>query len=118
MIEAIEQFQSILSNYHHTVENSPGTKSVERCQLTFIDNSRLVAYESRKVNKFKYGYQWMNANDETIIRWDNTPHFPEFETFPFHRHLGSNETPEPFPAITFFDVLKFISDRLTASSPQ
>ncbi|GAB3925147.1 toxin-antitoxin system TumE family protein [Larkinella terrae] len=120
MIEVIETFAAIVSTYQHTVENSPGTKTVERAQITFIDHSRLVAYESRKGDKFKYGYQWMNPDNETIFRWDNTPHFPEFTTFPFHRHIGSSEIAESFPAVSLADVLQFISDQIIASqqSPQ
>ncbi|KAA9346990.1 hypothetical protein F0P93_25575 [Larkinella humicola] len=57
----------------------------------------------------------MTVDNQTIIRWDNTPHFPEFETHPFHRHLGSDEAPEAFPAIAFADVLQFIMASIDAS---
>ncbi|RRB00926.1 toxin-antitoxin system TumE family protein [Larkinella rosea] len=118
MIEVIETFAAIISTYQHNVENSPGTKTVVRCQITFIDHSRLVTYESRKDDKFKYGYQWMNPGNETLFRWDNTPHFPEFKTYPFHRHIGPSEIAESFPAVSLADVLQFIADRINATSPQ
>jgi hypothetical protein len=29
----------------------------------------------------------MNADGELIFRYDNVPHYPEFTTFPHHKHL-------------------------------
>jgi hypothetical protein len=55
----------------------------------------------------------MNNQNQTIFRWDNTPHFPNFSSFPFHRHVGQNEIAEPFPKVSLEDVLHFIENLLS-----
>jgi len=114
MKEVAARFLSIVRSSRFSLERAANQKSVERCELIFVDASRLVAYESRTGAKFKYSYQWMDAANQAIFRWDNTTHFPQFDTFPFHRHVGSNETPEPHPMITFSETLQFIANQLPA----
>jgi hypothetical protein len=46
----------------------------------FLDGSR------------KYSYHWQDAHGNCIIRWDNAPHHQAVGTFPFHKHLGEQET--------------------------
>ncbi len=46
----------------------------------FLDGSR------------KYSYHWQDAHGVCIIRWDNAPHHQAVATFPFHKHLGKQET--------------------------
>jgi hypothetical protein len=33
-----------------------------------------------------YSYQWAEADNQLIKRWDNTPHFPDLTGFPDHIH--------------------------------
>ena len=54
----------------------------------------------------------MIATNQTIYRCDNTPHFPEFDTYPYHRHVGSDEIAEPFSAVSLTDVLTFIATHI------
>lgn len=112
MKEAIIQFTHIILSTRFITEQASGQKVVERCELELIDGSRLVAYESRTGAKFKYGYQWMDKDDQTIYRWNNATHFPQFETFPYHRHAGAAETAEPFPIVSLYETLWFIADQL------
>ncbi|MBD2753680.1 toxin-antitoxin system TumE family protein [Spirosoma validum] len=112
MNELLIEFAAIIEVHTIELETGPGSKVIERCVFIFKDSSRLVTYESRKGSKFKYGYQWMNTENQTIYRWDNTPHFPDFDTFPYHRHLGPDELPEPFPQVSLTDVLNFIASQL------
>lgn len=112
MNELLIEFADLIDSQTLEQETGRGLKSIERCVFVFKDTSRLVTYESRKGSKFKFGYQWMTASNQTIYRWDNTPHFPDFETFPNHRHSGPDELPEPFPAVSLADVLAFIASQL------
>ncbi len=109
MNERFADYTSIIDSYTFRPETGPGPKVVERYEIVFKDGSRLVTYESRTDLKFKYSYQWMTADDQTIYRWDNTPHFPGFNTFPFHRHVGTNEVAEAFPAVSLAEVIQFIA---------
>lgn len=112
MNEVAARFSFIIRSSRFSLEQVANQKSVERCELFFTDASRLVAYESRTGAKFKYSYQWMDATNQTVFRWDNTTHFPQFNTFPFHRHTGPDEIPESFPMVTFEETLQFIADTL------
>lgn len=116
MNELLIEFAAIIDTHTIEQETGPGLKAIERCVFVFKDSSRLVTYESRKGSKFKFGYQWMTAAHQTIYRWDNTPHFPDFDTFPNHRHTGPEEVPEPFPAVSLADVLAFIARHIAGSS--
>ena len=113
MKEIVDQFMGIILSARFDTQRASDQKLVERCELEVIDGSRLVAYESKAGTTFKYGYQWMDANDQTIYRWDNATHFPQFETFPYHRHVGAAETAEPFPMVSLYETLRFIANQLT-----
>ncbi|MFD2571382.1 DUF6516 family protein [Spirosoma soli] len=115
MKEVTSQFAGIIRSARFDTEQASGQKIVERCELVLIDGSRLVAYESRTGTKFKYSYQWMNEANQTIYRWDNTTHFPQFNTFPYHRHIGEAEIAEPFQIVSLNEVLEFITDQLATS---
>lgn len=109
MNELFTNYTAIIARYTFGPETGPGLKVVERYEIVFIDASRLLTYESRKGIKFRYSYQWMSADNQTIYRWDNTPPFPAFHTFPYHRHVGIYETAESFPAVSLADVLTYIA---------
>lgn len=112
MKEVVDEFAHIIRSARFDSESAATLKRVERCTLEFTDGSRFVAYESRTGATFKYGYQWMDAADHTIYRWDNATHFPQFDTFPYHRHVGESETAEPFPKVSLAEVLQFIASQM------
>lgn len=114
MNEVIEKFSSLILHVVAAKEGIPGEKEIQRCDITFINHSRLIVYESVQRAKFKYSYHWQNADNVTIYRWDNAPHFPQFNTFPFHRHSGEVETAEAFNKVSLEDVLLFISSVIIA----
>ena len=110
--DIIENFSAIILDFSTSTEGVAGLKEIERCQIIFVDNSRLVVYQCKQPQRFKYSYQWMNPQNQTLYRWDNTPHFPNFSTFPFHRHIGKDEIPEPFQFVSFEDALIFIDTKI------
>jgi hypothetical protein len=113
MNDIIAQFAEIIQDFSTSKEGVIGEKEIERSIIIFTNNTRLVVYEATTGTKFKYSYQWMNNQNQTIFRWDNTPHFPNFSSFPFHRHVGQNEIAEPFPKVSLEDVLHFIENLLS-----
>lgn len=115
MKEVIEEFTSVILKFTVHREGIKGVKEIERCQIIFIDATRLVVYQSVQGTKFKYSYQWMDSENRTLYRWDNTPHFPQFSTFPFHRHVGEFEIAEPFEQVDLKAVLEFITPQLSAT---
>ena len=111
MNDIVSEFADIVQSALFFTEQASSQKLVERCEIVFNDSSRLVAYESSTGAKFKYSYQWMNLANQTIYRWDNAGHFPQFETFPYHRHAGPGEIAEPFLKVSLHEVLRFIADQ-------
>jgi len=42
-----------------------------------------------------YKFHWQDANDKTIMKWDNAEHYPTLNSFPHYVHIGEDETPSP-----------------------
>jgi hypothetical protein len=41
--------------------------------------------------KDRYSYHYQKSDTSLTFRYDNAPHHPEVETFPHHKHVGSDE---------------------------
>ena len=70
---------------------SPTTGYIEAFAL-FEDGSKLsifefLRYDSQKVNREKYWYQYMDDRDREIFRYDDAPHHKSVATFPHHKHI-------------------------------
>lgn len=52
-----------------------------------------------------YSYHCADFEHNLVVRWDNTPHFPDLEGFPHHKHSGSPETVEPSLPMNIFKVI-------------
>jgi len=57
-----------------------------------------------------YSYHCMNLMGPSVIRWDNTPHFPDLSGFPHHKHIGPNELAESGYPMNIFKVFIEIED--------
>jgi len=58
-----------------------------KAKIVLIDGSKAYIREIWKRGVLlDYSYWWLDINDELIEGWDNSPHHPEIETFPHHRH--------------------------------
>jgi len=40
-----------------------------------------------------YRYHFQDTKNNMVFRYDNTPHFPELETYPHHKHLPDGVIP-------------------------
>ncbi len=63
-----------------------------RFRLRFIDNSLLEISEAihvvkRKFTWLSYRYHYQKPNGSIIFRYDNTPHHPDIDTYPEHKHI-------------------------------
>ena len=64
--------------------------------VLFVDGSRLSIFEHFKkrgdrLELTDYRYHYMAENHSIIFRYDNAPHYPGLERFPFHKHLRDGE---------------------------
>jgi hypothetical protein len=62
-----------------------------RGDLFFGDGSRLYFRElvnaEDLVIRLMYSYHYQDASAQLIFRYDDTPHHPETENFPHHKHI-------------------------------
>jgi hypothetical protein len=85
-----------------------------RGELYFVDESRLHLREFVDVeittDRLMYAYQYVNASNRLIFRYDNTGHHRKLglHTYPHHKHDGSEDNVVPSPAPDLIQVLKEI----------
>lgn len=66
-----------------------------RIRLRFIDNSLLEISEAIHIIKgnftwLSYRYHYQRPDGSVIFRYDNTPHYPDVNTYPDHKHIGES----------------------------
>lgn len=47
----------------------------------------IIIDENGHIKKLEYSYQIRNKSGKTILRYDNSPHFPKMPTYPHHKHI-------------------------------
>lgn len=60
--------------------------------IVFEGGDRLDFAEVKNMDhtgKVKYRYQYMDASQTMIFRYDNAPHHQQVTTFPHHKHEGA-----------------------------
>jgi len=76
--------------------------------LYFVDGSRLHFRElveaQDKVIRRMYSYHYQDTDANLIFRYDDTPHHPNLDTFPHHKHDGGETNaiatvPPDLPAV-------------------
>lgn len=81
-------------------------------QVRFYNDSCLVIYDhfkqtdEGKMVRMKYVFHYQHADGTLIFRYDNAPHYPDFPTFPAHKHTPDDVIPAPAPDLA--DVLREI----------
>ena len=89
-----------------------------RAEIKFTDNSVLRIREFVSVetiiNRDMYAYQYMNAINTLIFRYDNTPHHKKLNipTYPHHKHNNSEENVISSAAPTLLEVLQEITAKI------
>ena len=117
MNEIISSFSPIIQDWHVVQERRDSKISELKIRFVFIDQS-ILEYTEIKVhdlNKRKYAFQWMAANHDLLIRWDNALHHPHIATFPHHKHTGNEKTITESSDITLLEVLTEIRQLLSNS---
>jgi len=92
-----------------------------RAEVNFTDGSTLRIREfvsvEISVDRDMYVYQYMDAMNGLVFRYDNTPHHKKLNllTYPHHKHDGSEENVTISSAPTLLDVLQEIAVRIESS---
>lgn len=53
----------------------------------------------------RYSYYWLDSQDRLKVGWDNAPHHTQLATFPHHKHIGTQNSPEVSSEVCFEDVI-------------
>jgi hypothetical protein len=75
-----------------------------RVRVRFSDGSLLelneaVIVEANAVEHLDYRYHLQDGENRLLFRYDNTPHFPDVDTFPHHKHLQNEVMPSVRPSV-------------------
>jgi Family of unknown function (DUF6516) len=121
--EYFQVIQSLIDNcskIQSTVnyDKRSSTRGFIRAQIEFEDGSVLNVREFvnvvESVDRMMYAYQYMDATNQLIFRYDNTEHHKKLNlpTFPHHKHDGDEQTVIASSAPTLAEVLTEIIERM------
>lgn len=104
---AIHGCAVVVAHSVNAVQQSPSTAYVEG-EVAFVDGSRLAFFEFLRstladLDREKYRYQFMDADNLLVFRYDNALHHRNIATFPHHRHELNDVTNSLAPS--FAEVL-------------
>jgi hypothetical protein len=75
-----------------------------RIRIRFDDGYLLELNESataegKDIKHLGYRYHFQDEKNNLVLRYDNTPHFPNLESFPNHKHSSSGVIATKKPSI-------------------
>lgn len=109
----------VVTDFYIVRERMTSTDGHLRARLSLSDGSSLEFSEyfqctsEEHIQVITYSYHWADAGHSLLIRWDNTPHFPNLPGFPHHLHDGTTGTVQSSHPMSIFIVLDEIAQRLT-----
>ncbi|MFW6111122.1 MAG: toxin-antitoxin system TumE family protein [Thermoproteota archaeon] len=82
-----------------------------RLVATFADDSELHLFEyvNSQLKKVEYAYHYQQPSGTLIFRYDNAQHYPGLDSFPHHKHVAGQETPQSSSEMEVNQVLKEIT---------
>ena len=64
-----------------------------------LEISEAVVIEDDRLVSLDYRYHCQDAANRLVFRYDCTPHFPDLENFPHHKHVPDRVMSSPKPDI-------------------
>lgn len=52
-----------------------------------LELNEATIVEHGDIRHLGYRYHFQDAKNELVFRYDNTPHYPDLESFPHHKHI-------------------------------
>lgn len=81
-----------------------------KVEAQVADGSVLHVREYVDEEERQYSYHWQSSSGDMIIRWDNSQHHRELDTYPDHKHVGNDTLPSR--ESTLSDVLAVIEAQI------
>ncbi len=114
MLEPVKRFESIISSFNILLYEKEGTSSRLKLEIVFNDQSKLLIRDYIfNENERKYVFHWMDKDNNLIIRWDNSEHWPSISTFPHHKHLEAEKKVQASTEVLLEDVLEYIQNQIS-----
>lgn len=113
IFDVLKKFSSLISSYKVIDYDYFATNYKVVIEISLHNGSSLFVKDYLfSDGKRKYSFHWQDSDEQCIIRWDNTPHHQHVKTFPFHKHVGKEETVEDSPVMNLEKVFAYISDHI------
>lgn len=52
-----------------------------------LELNEAIVSQANQIMHIGYRYHFQDGKNCVVFRYDNTPHFPEFDTYPHHKHI-------------------------------
>jgi len=65
-----------------------------------LEVNESIIGEKDQIIHLGYRYHFQDTKNNMVFRYDNTPHFPELETYPHHKHFPKEVIPFDQPSIS------------------
>jgi hypothetical protein len=59
----------------------------------------MIFCEANVIEHLDYRYHLQDVRNRLLFRYDNTPHFPDVDTFPHHKHVRDSVVPSARPSV-------------------
>jgi hypothetical protein len=66
-----------------------------------LELNEAVILEGRHLKSLGYRYHFQDGQNKIVFRYDDTPHFPNIESFPHHKHLRDTVMASEKPSIIY-----------------
>ncbi|QTA90825.1 toxin TumE [Desulfonema magnum] len=64
-----------------------------------LELNEAIILKAGQIKYLDYRYHFQDRENNLVFRYDNTPHFPNIDSFPHHKHLKSEVIPSDKPSI-------------------
>ena len=64
-----------------------------------LELNEAVIVETEQLERLNYRYHFQDKQNSLVFRYDNTPHFPDLENFPHHKHLRESIISSEEPSV-------------------
>jgi|SRR3990172_12571426 len=64
-----------------------------------LELNEAIISEENQIRHIGYRYHFQDRKNSVVFRYDNTPHFQEFDTYPHHKHLSERVVAVDQPTI-------------------
>lgn len=84
---------------------------IVRGRLMFINGDIVDFMEFISTREHDYRFAWMDKEGYIKARWDNAPHYPKLQNFPYHVH--KNNKVEPSEDKNILDIIEEIKKEVS-----